>query len=104
MFNFSTYTEQLLEEYKIKMDQVLLIKFMQLKRKALEHGEYHLYDALNDIDMHNIEKTKIALEKQGYTLELEQPQPEFSSEENIFKATIQTDSIKLRVRKTIFEV
>ncbi|UDY80705.1 hypothetical protein [Geobacillus phage GR1] len=101
--NFDTITSQLLQEYTKRMDRILLLKLQTLAMKALKRNEYELYHLLSNLDLSNIEKTKFELEKRGYSLELEQPPFQLSSNGNVFRVTLNADEIKLRIRKIVVE-
>lgn len=96
--------EHFLETYGKKMDELLFNKLSRLKLVSLEQGDYELYRILDNIEFNNIKKTKRELERHGYSIEFDQPQPSFTSNENVIKATVQLDDVKLRVRKLLFEV
>lgn len=100
----SSYTEKITEHYQEQMNQILSYKLMKLEEKALRSGEYNLYEILKELDIKNIEKTRLALEEQGYSIELVQPQPLLTSDEGSIKVTIEMDKVKLIVKKKIFEI
>lgn len=100
----SSYTERFFEVYNKKVDELLFSKLSRLKLVSLEQGNYELYKILDNIEFNNISKTKRELEKHGYSIEFDQPRPLFTSDENVIKATVQLDDVKLKVRKLLFEV
>lgn len=100
--NITTFTGQLLKEYNRKLEKVIHHKLKMLEYQALEQKEYRVYEILRTAT--NIVEVKSELEKYGYDLELENPHPEFTCDESIIKATIETDKIKLLIKKKILEV
>lgn len=101
---FDTYTSQLANMYKEKMDELISRKLQMLERKALMSNELELARILSELDLRDIEKTRNELAQNGYSIELEYPQPNLEFKEHMAKAIINAEEIKLRVRKLIFEI
>jgi len=97
-------TSQLMRQYSEKMDQVIKSKLHMLERKSLEYGETELAYVLNGLDLNGFEKTKSELEKRGYIIELEYPPANFQLKENIIKAIIEADKVKIKVKKLVIEI
>lgn len=103
-YRIDSVSSVMIEEYTRKMDQLIQHKLKQLEMKSLQEGDYDLFSILKDIDTRNIEKTQLELQRHGYSLELVQPQPKFIHGKWSVKATIDTEQMKLIVKKVVFEI
>lgn len=99
-----TYSSQLIQQYNEQMEQIIKNKLRRLANKAFKNGEYKLAFILNELKSNNLEQVKNELEKSGYSIELETPQTHFDFKESVVKAFINTDEIKIKVKKLIIEV
>lgn len=91
-------------EYNKKLEEVIQEKLKQLIMDALHNNEFEFYEIAKDISSDNFKQINEKLLDSGYTLEVIQPEPIFTTEDSTIKMTAEVDKIKVRVRKTILEV
>lgn len=106
MDSMKHFTDQVAEQYRERLERFVKYKLDKLAFMALEQGEMELNAILTRIDMTDINKTSVELNRHGYVIEfeLEKPDVKMTSEDTSFKATIGVSNIKIKVMKTILEV
>lgn len=108
----SDVTSKLMEEYTKKTDELLRYKISLLERKAMESGDTVLASLLHHLLYQlgtgkNVEIIAKEIEKHGYSLEIDTPQPRYDFEQTdkyLMKAIIDVEKVKVRVKKLIAEV
>lgn len=101
---FESIVSRMAEEMSAQMDVLLYKKLILMKNKASLIGETELAEILDRINLKNVAKTKRELEDNGYAIEIEYPKETYETKDGVVRATIDTDQIKIRVRKLILEV
>lgn len=98
------YTEKVSTEFHSRLEDLILYKISLLEKKASEEGYSDLAHLLNSLNYSNIKTVKKEFEKKGYTLIVEYEREEFSCDGEVFKITLDGDSVSLKVQKTILKV
>lgn len=107
---FDSYANKLVKQHRELMDRILVDKLKRLIHESLVHYELELYKVLSGLDLNNpqastLEMAMVKLNNKGYNLIVEYPQVKYTNESNnVFKATLEVDKIKLKVQKVIFEI
>lgn len=104
--DFETMTEKFVQEYSEIIEEVIEQKIVDLSYEALKLGENKLYEILYEIEKGNVnqgtvEEFRERLNEHGYFLSIDIPQADITIEDNIYRSTLDSEKIKVRVYKEI---
>lgn len=106
MVNDSTY--EMAMKYSRMMDKVVYQKLMELPEKLLQIGEgdvaNQVFVSLNPRKPNYISNTRRILEENGFEMDLKYPDFQLNPDGELgYKAVINTDDVKVRLRKILVE-
>ena len=108
-FNFvdatiDSYTSQIIDAQNKQMDEVIRRKLDIIKRDAMRLNDIEIFYILDKLDERNLDRTYEELTERGYRVEVDyNPKYDTVLEGDVLKYTVNLESVKVRIRKTVYE-